>query len=324
MCGAGSIGRRHIKNIRTLGHDVIVWRFREEVRQEFATDPNVLFAYNLKDAMSNADAVVIATSTDSHLDIAEQAVMLGKHFFLEKPVSHNLALVEQISREVAEKELIVEVGCQLRFHPGLQALKYYLDKDDVGPLYAFQFAVGQRLDQWRPGVDYRRCYSSDRKRGGGALLDLIHEVDLVLWLLGRIEEVFAVQSTISDLHLNADDLTNLTFIMENGGVGQVQMDMVSSAYRRHFELVFQKVIYRWDYVSGHLVRLDNKGEDILHTTESSFNRNVMFMDHMQHFISQVQSNIATPVCSFDDGVIALKVALAAQVSAATNRKIPIS
>lgn len=306
-----------------LGHEVLVWRFNEETRSEFAEDTKVTWCDRLDDAMDASDAVIIATSTDSHVDIASLAVQKCKHFYIEKPIFHNLDFVETIRDQISEKRLIVEVGCQLRFHPGLRTLKSYLDKDNVGPLYAFQAVVGQRLDLWRPGTDYKKCYSANSKRGGGALFDLIHEVDLVLWLLGQVKEVFAEQTKVSDLEMEADDLTNLTLVMRNGAVGQVQMDMVSPVYRRHLELVFQKVIYRWDYVSGRLTRLADGKEDLLYMNTSEFERNCMFFDHMNHFARQVEAGVREPACSFEEGIAALKIVVAAKRSAEINTKISV-
>lgn len=323
VCGAGSIGTRHIRNIRLLGHEVLVWRFNERIMAEFEKDTDVIFCSHIEEAMDDSDAVVIATSTDSHIEIASLAVQKGKHFYIEKPISHNLDFVETIRKQILEKKIIVEVGCQLRFHPGLRALKSCLDKDNTGSLYTFHAAVGQRLDLWRPGTDYKKCYSANRKRGGGALFDLIHEVDLVLWLLGQAKEVFAEQTKVSDLEMEADDLTNLTLVMRNGAVGQVQMDMVSPVYRRHLELVFQKVIYRWDYVSGRLTRLADGKEDLLYMNKPEFERNCMFFDHMNHFARQVEAGVREPACSFEEGIAALKIVVAAKRSAETNTKISV-
>ena len=155
------------------------------------------------------------------------------------------------------------------------------------------------------------------------MFDLIHEVDLVLLLLGQVKEVFAEQTKVSDLEMEADDLTNLTLVMRNGAVGQVQMDMVSPVYRRHLELVFQKVIYRWDYVSGRLTRLADGKEDLLYMNTSEFERNCMFFDHMNHFARQVEAGVREPACSFEEGIAALKIVVAAKRSAEINTKISV-
>ena len=79
--------------------------------------------------------------------------------------------------------------------------------------------------------------------GGGALLDLIHELDLINWIIGPVKSVQANLSKVSDLEINAEDLVNLILVNENGSVGQVQMDMLSPVYRRQFEIVFKKGIF---------------------------------------------------------------------------------
>jgi predicted dehydrogenase len=124
-----------------------------------------------------------------------------------------------------------------------------LTKQEIfGPLYTYRAIVGQRLDMWRLVSDYRKSYSANKDQGVGALLDLIHEFDLIHWLTGSIETVFGNMANVSDLEMDAEDLVNLTLVNKNGAVGQIQMDMVSPKYRRGLELVYRDAILYWDYV----------------------------------------------------------------------------
>lgn len=305
-----------------MGHNVIVWRYSELFRDAFKHDKHFEFEQDLDQAIKKSDAVVIATATDSHMQLIDRVIDADKHLYIEKPISHTFDLVEDYQKRIQKKKLIVEIGCQLRSHAGLIKLKQYIDEHDDGPLYTFIAVVGYRLDQWRPHSDYRKCYSSDKMRGGGSLFDLIHEIDLIIWFCGEVEEVFAQQSQISDQEINADDLTNIILKMKNRAVGQIQMDMLSPCYRRYLELVFQKAIYRWDYVTGNLVRTDSQNTQTLYSTDSDFSRNDLFLSHMSCFLDRINKN-NKPRCSFDDGVLALKIACAASLSSKTHKKITI-
>ena len=264
--------------------------------------------------MTSTDAVVVASATDTHLEIALKAAMAGKPIYLEKPISHNLEGVENFKEIVQKQKLVVEVGCQLRTHPNLKYLAKEIKRERFGPLYTFRATVGQRLDEWRPGTNYRECYSADVSKGGGALFDLIHEIDLINWFAGPIHEVYAHLAHVSDLEIVGEDLANLVLVTKSGAVGHIQLDMLSPTYRRGLELVFRDALFTWNYVNGSLSVETKRGRKIVNKVTEPFDRNTLFIAHMRRFLARVTNQNGTPVCSLDDGISALKVAQASRLS----------
>src|SRR5262245_11890925 len=258
VCGAGSIGRRHIANLSALGATVTAWRKRSDQADALAREFGIIVYPDLIAAIADADAVVVATDTDRHMEPALAAARAGKALFIEKPVSHSSEGVDTLLALVRRNNLVVEVGCQLRAHPHLRELHDRIWSGEDGPVYVIRAAVGQRLDAWRPGSDYRRSYSADAARGGGALMDLIHEIDLALWLAGPVVGVKAVTAKLSDLAICADDVACLTLTARSGALAQIEMDMVSPVYRRSLEIVTRDAIYRHDDSTG-LLRVDSQG-----------------------------------------------------------------
>ena len=319
VCGAGSIGQRHIRNLQTLGVEVSAWRARPELCMPLAETFGIAVYADWKQAIDLVDAVVVATSTDQHMPMALAALRAGKHLFLEKPVAHTLDGIDELL--ALAKDRVVEVGCQLRAHPNLRRLAEILAKGESGPVYTFRLAVGQRLDTWRPGTDYKNGYSAHAHRGGGALLDLVHEIDLVHWLMGPVKTVVAQLSTLSDLGLQADDLANLLLTTDKGAVGHVQMDMLSPVYRRGLEIILQKAVFRWDYVTGILRCEDSNGERIVDQISVGWERNDLYLQHMAHFLQGLDTPNSLPYCSLEDGVAVLNIALAAKKSSETGRSI---
>lgn len=264
--------------------------------------------------MAECDAVVVATAPDSHVDIAKEALELGLPVFIEKPISHNRTGVDDLTRLLVRTGTPVEVGCQLRHHPVLQEMARRLAGRPDGPILAFRACVGQRLDQWRPGTDHRAGFSADATRGGGALFELVHELDLVQWILGPVRKVQANLATVGDLDIRADDLANLTLTLESAAVGQVQIDMISPVYRREFEVVCQGAIWRFDYVKGELHRVSGEGAQCVAKCPDRFERNDLFLAHMRYFLDRVQDHTLPASCSLEDGVNVLNIALAARRS----------
>jgi predicted dehydrogenase len=322
VCGAGSIGIRHIENLKKIGVIVLAWRNRKGLAKKLSEQYKIRVYTCIDEAINNADGVVVATTTNTHIEIATKVIENNKALFIEKPLSDSYKKITPFLEKIKENH-IIEVGFQLRAHPNLIKLSELIEKNEFGPLYTYRAVVGQRLDQWRPGTDYKKSYSANRDQGGGALLDLTHEIDLIQWLTGPINEIYANLATVSDLQMNAEDLVNLTLTNANNAVGQIQLDMLSPVYRRELELVFQKAVLRWDAVKGVLIKTNSTGMVIVHKVSNEFNRNDMFMTQMKHFINRISDIGLKPSCSIQSGIAVQKIVEAAIVSNQnkTNTKV---
>ena len=319
VCGAGSIGKRHIGNLLSLGAEVSVWRSRAHLLEEIARDFPVRIFTDLQAAITEADAVVVATATDQHLGLATDALKANRALFIEKPLLNEWAGMEDLHRLATGK--LVEVGCQMRAHPNLLALARLLRRPESGRPLTYRLAMGHRLDAWRAGQDYREGYSANSARGGGALMDLIHLIDLSLWLFGPAVSVTAVLSKVSELEIQGDDVTNLLLTHESGVTGHGQMDMASPVHRCEVEVMTAAAIYRWSNAEGVLRRRSPDGETIADRLPEGYERNDLFLAHMKHFLERLQDPALQPLCSFDDGLDALRIALAARESSVQGRRV---
>jgi predicted dehydrogenase len=311
ICGTGSIGRRHACNGTMLGCDVSIWSANAQRAQQAAVACNArLASANLAQAASEADAILIATATDQHVDTLKQVAQTGKPLYLEKPICHT----DKALTELRQMKLpaIIEIGCQLRSHPGLIVLSDHLRAGRDGPILSFRAVVGQRLDAWRPNTNHLQSYSADANRGGGALFDLIHEIDLAIWLLGDFARLTAQLVNISDLGVKGDDLTQILFQAKLGAPGSLEMDMLCPVYRRSCEIICAKSRLLWDYPTGVLTRETSAGRDILYQQPSDVERNALFVSHLSHFLERAQNESLSARCGLDDGLHAVEVALSAR------------
>jgi predicted dehydrogenase len=315
--GFGSIGRRHAANAARLGARVVVSARSPTKVAQACRLLGYRNAATVDEALELADAVVIATPTDAHMPLALRAARLRKPLFLEKPLAESRRGVPELAR--AARGLVVEVGCQLRAHPALRLLQRRLAAGGDGDVLTFRGCVGQRLDQWRPSTDYRSSYSADARRGGGALFDLIHEIDLALWLCGPVRRVAARLSQVSDLQMRADDLANLLLECRDGACGSLQLDMLSPVYRRSFDVVCTRARYEWDFAAGVLRRFSPRGTQELWRAGPGFERNELFLTHLRHFLARIRRPGLEALCGLDDGIAALDVALAAREASRVNR-----
>lgn len=321
VCGAGSIGKRHIKNLKFLGEQVIVWRSRSNLIKKLEKHLKVKVFLNLDEALKYSKAVVIATSTDNHMNIALKALKLGKPIFIEKPISNNKKNINNLIK--LGKKNIIEVGHQLRMHPSIVILKKKLKKLSPKSIMGYRFVMGQDLRQWRKNSNYRKNYSSQSSRGGGAMYDLVHQIDIAVWLFGPVEHVFANLARRSKLKIRADDFTNLILIHKNGVTGQIQLDMVSPAYRGENEIVTKDNVFYFNLVNGKLIRKKKFFSKIISKPPKKFIRNDLFISQMKHFLKRLKNNNLDAACSLFDGILSLNVLLAAEKSHIKKKLIKV-
>jgi predicted dehydrogenase len=321
VCGAGSIGRRHIANLLTLGAEVSVWRARSELIGEITHDFPVKVFADLSSAISAAEAVVVATATDQHVAIATAALKAGRALFIEKPLSHDWVGIDDLCRLAIGK--VVEVGFQFRSHPNLIALAGQLRHPIHQTSLTYRLAMGHRLDAWRPNQDYEQSYSANSARGGGALFDLIHQIDIALWLFGPVMGVQATLAKLGDLNIQGDDVANLLLTHKNGVTGHIQLDMASPVHRCEAEVITSNAIFRWTDAEGKLRRLSPNGETVVHCLPEGFTRNDLFLTHMSHWLKRIIKPELLPFCAFADGVEALRVALGARNASALQQMIKL-
>lgn len=318
IAGYGSIGQKHAANLKALGAEIKIWRARTEAATEIESD-GYIFEPSMDAGLAWCDGVIIATSTSEHVPLARKAANKRKAIYLEKPLSHNDEGVSLLLKDA--QGLVVEVGCQLRQHPNVKALKARLDEGKDGKVLAFQAWVGQRLDQWRPGTDYRKSYSADKAQGGGALFDLVHEIDLMTHFAGSMESVYADLRHNSNLEFEAEDLASLILSAKNGAAGTVQLDMLSPSYRRGFHVVCEKAVYKWEMREGKLYRgTADEGYAVIDEVPIGYQPSQMLADAVAHFLKRVEDPTLPPACSLNEGVHDLAILLAARKASETGQK----
>jgi len=152
------------------------------------------------------DAVLIASSTDTHARLAIAAARAGKAIFCEKPIDLSLKKVDDCLQEVGKAGVPMFVGFNRRFDPSFSALKRRLDAGEVG---AVEQVVITSRDPGPPPLAYLKV-------SGGMFRDMtIHDFDMARWLLGEEPvEVFAWGEALVDKKIaRAGDIDSAMLIL---------------------------------------------------------------------------------------------------------------
>ena len=325
VAGCGSIGKRHIENLRALGaREILACDGRADRRAEVKALADIQTFENLDQAWPlKPDAIVIAAPTALHLPIALEAAERGVHLFIEKPLASAWEGVERLAGLVGERQLVALVGCNMRFHPGLATVKRLLAEHAVGRIIAARVEAGQYLPDWHPWEDYRQSYSARRDLGGGVILDAIHEIDYIRWLLGEVTGVFCLAGKLSSLDIDTEDNAALLLRFENGAIGEVHLDYVQRVYSRTCQIIGEQGTIHWDYGAGQVRWYSAREKDWrCFANPAGWNANTMYLDEMRHFVDCLARRAAAAQDLLEAARV-LRIALSAKASALEPRWIEL-
>lgn len=317
IAGLGSMGRRHLRNLLQLGvRDIILLRRSTEPFSEARDLP--VFTDLAKALETGPNVVIICNPSAYHLQVALPAAQAGRNLFIEKPLSNSWEGVEDLLAAVRQKNLLAAVGFDLRFDPGLCRVKNLLEEDAIGRVVAIQAQVGQYLPDWRPWEDYRKGASAQAEKGGGVILELIHELDYVTWLLGPITRLFCFAEKISGLEIDTEDTAAMLLKFKSGAIGTIHLDYIQRVPSRTCRIIGDQGTLVWDYF-GQKVALYKPGDNAPgEFAYSNFERNDRFRDEMRHLLACLDGR-EQPRVDIETASRSLKLALAAKQSASTGQ-----
>ncbi len=316
--GLGSMGKRRIGNLHSLGEtDIVGYDTSEERRREVEERFGILTCATAEEGMATGpDAVIVSTPPDQHTPYAMLAAGAGKHFFTEASVlDDRLAELEAL----AEKNKVVAApSCTMRFLPAIVAAKKILDDGDVGHVQAFSHHFGEYLPRWHPWEDYREFYVS-RKLTGACREIVPFELVWLTWLCGAVTTVSGMRAQLGDFGI--DDVYHLVMRLESGCLGSVQVDVLQRVGYRESRFVCSKGVITWDWDSRRLLvfREDGTWKEYADTfTQKSVEG--FYIDEMAAFLAAVRGETEWPHTIAQDREI-LKVLRAAEHSSDTGQHV---
>ncbi|GAB2507090.1 inositol 2-dehydrogenase [Pseudoxanthomonas sangjuensis] len=318
LIGAGRIGRIHGRNaaanprVELAGVVDVVDAAAQALAKEHGVPVRTL-----DDALADESVagVIVASSTDTHLDYSLRAAAAGKAVFCEKPIDQDLTRAKSAAKELARARLLLAFN--RRFDPNFQALKAKLDSGAVGRLESLQITSN---DPAPPPPSYVAV-------SGGLFKDMaIHDFDMARWLLGEEPvEVYASGSCLVDPEIGklGDVDTARTVLKTTGG----RLCVISNSRRSGFG--YDQRIEA--YASAGMVRADN----VLESTVQAWNENGAAADKFQNFFLDRYAEAyrremehfadildgAAPSVGYADGVAALALAEAAAESSRSGKVV---
>lgn len=305
VIGLGSIGRRHARLLEEHPLKIELLAYRSG-HSELGNQFGIPEYTDLQEALrTEPDIAFITNATHKHVETALACARAGCHLFIEKPLSHSLDGVDQLISEVDNRNLIAHVGSQLRFDPILNTVQQKILNRDLGDVIVFRAIASSYLPDWRPDQDYRQSYSADPVRGGGVVLDLIHEIDYTTWLFGSPTDAVSKVGYTDTLEIDSEAVAEAVLSKEEELLGSIHLDYCRRQPRRTLEVICEEGTFTADLEDRELTVELPKSEK---TNSYDYHRDQRFKDQLDYFIERVQSEKPSKI-DLREGKEVLKTAL---------------
>jgi spore coat polysaccharide biosynthesis protein SpsF len=286
IIGCGSIGRRHIQNLQQLGiNQITALRTRLNAPLDQPTPAAVIEVEDWNElAEAKPDVAIISNPTSLHLEAALKLLPFVRAVFIEKPLAASLDRVEAFLHELKQRRIVSFVGHNLQFHPAVLMLQKFLDRDDVGQPVVLQCQVGQWIEDWHPGRDYRNEYCARKELGGGVTLSLIHEIHLAQELLGPAKRVYCVMPKSDKLDLDVDTTANFTIEHAGGAISQIHLDLLQRPAQRRGVLSLERGWIDYDLMRNQVSAQVAGGDRTVIWDKPDFETNEPYVSEMATFL----------------------------------------
>jgi predicted dehydrogenase len=311
VLGLGSIGMRHVRNLRTLGvGDIVGMDPNDGRRSRFAEEIGARAVESLEDAIVAApDLAVVASPNIFHLPQALACARAGIHLLIEKPLGTEPGAVGELQEAIEAGSLYAHVGSNWKFHPAFVTMKRLVDEGRIGRIVGAQVLAGHWLPDWHPWEDYRRGYSARADLGGGAVFDS-HELDTLTWLVGPAEALTGFAARTGAIETETEDIAGACLRLATGGIATLQLDYLQREARRRYHLTGTEGTIEWDLQDG-AVRIFTVAErETERLARGLDDLNEMYVEQTRHVLAGVREGAApvTPISQAAE-VLLLQTAL---------------
>jgi predicted dehydrogenase len=327
IVGLGSIGKRHLRLARAFLPNADIRVLRHQAGSAVPDSANGSFS-RIDEAIAFApQTAVIASPAPFHIATAQALAEAGVHLLIEKPLSASLNGVMQLLETCQKQGTVLLTGYNLRFLPSLQRFRDLLGDGVINKVLSVRCEIGQYLPSWRPDADYQQGVSARRELGGGALLELSHELDYLRWIFGEVDWVKATLSRQSDLEIDVEDTAHLTlgFAPAADGsqlIGTVNLDFVRHDTTRLCTAIGENGSLRWNGLTGEVALYEAGAKEWRVIFIDTHQRDDSYLAEWQNFINCVTEN-KIPLITGEDGLKVLQIIEAARISSTSGGQVTV-
>lgn len=297
IIGLGSIAKKHIFALKAINRDVCFYALRSSQNLNELVDG--VINIETVTACPPVDFIIISNPTAFHANAIKQVSHLKKTLFIEKPPFHTLEQANECLALITKNNIPTYTAFNLRF---LNCLIYLKKNIDINKVQEVNVYCGSYLPNWRTNVDYKKSYSANADMGGGVHLDLIHELDYILWFFGKPLNVQSTLRSNSMIKINAIDFANYILIYKHFVVN-ITLNYYRKDAKRSCEIVLEDNTWFTNLITNEITDNTNKVIYQSHQTVQD-----TYINQMEYFCKAIKQN-EFQFNTISESINTLKIAL---------------
>jgi predicted dehydrogenase len=224
ILGCGKVAHLHAKAVQNLKNARLagVWSRTPKTAIMFAAQYGTTFYAEIKDLVKREkiDLVIVCTPHPFHLEPVLEAAIAGANILVEKPLASTLEDSDKIIEACKKVGVKLGVISQRRWYEPVKRVKDAIEAGKIGkPVFGTVNMLGWRDKNYYDADEWRGTWKME---GGGVLVNQApHQLDLLLWYMGEIEEVFGLWKNLNHPYIEVDDTAVAIVKFKNGGIGNI-------------------------------------------------------------------------------------------------------
>lgn len=224
IAGCGKVAHLHAKAIRNIPNARLagVWSRTPASAGEFARLYNTKAYTAINEMVTNnkVDLVIVCTPHPFHRQPAIEAAMAGANILVEKPLASDLRDCDAIINSCRSQNVKLGVISQRRWYPPVRRVFDAISQGKIGkPVLATVTMLGWRDKAYYDSDAWRGTWKME---GGGVLVNQSpHQLDIMLWLMGEVEEVYGVWRNLNHPYIEVDDTAVAIVKFRSGAIGNI-------------------------------------------------------------------------------------------------------
>jgi UDP-N-acetyl-2-amino-2-deoxyglucuronate dehydrogenase len=224
ILGCGKVAHLHAKAILNLPNAKLagVWSRSQSTAEKFASEYYVQFYTEIEVLVKQEkiDLAIICTPHPFHLEPAKKAAKAGAHILVEKPLASTLEDSDKIIEACKNARVKLGVISQRRWYEPVQRVKKAIDAGKIGkPVFGTINMLGWRDKAYYNADEWRGSWLME---GGGVLVNQApHQLDLFLWFMGEIDEVYGLWRNLNHPYIEVEDTALAIVKFKSGAIGNI-------------------------------------------------------------------------------------------------------
>lgn len=319
--GLGSIGQRHLQNIKKIFPKSFLYALRKRNKSlvikntkliknkklEKTFNLKILNNYNQAKRLK-PDLVLICNPTNFHYRDTNFFVQNKINVFVEKPIIANLNKIKKLISKIKKLKVSTMIGYQLRFHPMIKFVKNLIYKRRYGGVINASFKNLSYLPDYHPYEDYSKSYAAKKKNGGGVINTSSHEIDLITYFFGYPIKVNSTNIRSNNIKCDTEDLVSCNLLFKNKQYFSVNLELSFIHYmnQRNFSIFFSNAYLKANLLSSELEIYSNKSKKRIFYKKFKNKKNDLFLEELK-FLKLCQQSKKKNFLSIENNLPTIKL-----------------